>query len=338
MVNSSEQKTVLVTGGAGFIGAHIVEGVLKDTNWNIVILDRLDISGNLERLRDIDIWEKEKHRVKFIWWDLKSAINDCVKRDIGRVDYIWHLAASSHVDRSIDDPLSFVMDNVAGTCNILNFARQQEGLKLFINFNTDECFGPAPEGVFYKESDRHNPKNPYAATKVGQWALGVAFENCYKLPVINTYTMNVYGERQHPEKFMPMVIKKVLLGETVTIHANKDKTEAGKRHYIHARNVCKALLFLAEKGFTGYDEFNIVGEEEVDNLSLAQFIAKVVGKDLVYELVDFHSSRPGHDLRYALSGEKLKEMGFNYPKNFKESLEKTIKWYLEPEHKKWLNL
>lgn len=336
MVNTND--TVLITGGAGFIGAHLIEGVLKDTNWNIVILDRLDISGNLERLRDIDIWEQEKQRVKFIWWDLKSPINDLISREIGKVDYIWHVAASSHVDRSIDDPLSFTMDNVVGTCNILNFARQVKDLKLFINFNTDECFGPAPEGVFYKESDRHNPKNPYAATKVGQWALGVAFENCYKTPVINTYTMNVYGERQHPEKFIPMVIRKTLLGQEVVIHANKEKTQAGKRHYIHARNVCKALLFLTNRGFGGYEEFNIVGEKEIDNLALAQFIAKVVGKDLKYTMTDFHSSRPGHDLRYALSGVKLRSAGFTFPKNFEESLEKTVKWYLEEKHKKWLNL
>ena len=335
---SLNSKTILITGGAGFIGAHIIEGIMKNTDWDIVVLDRLDISGNLERMRDIDIWEKEKHRVKFLWWDLKSEINDCIKKEIGKVDYIWHLAASSHVDRSISDPFPFVMNNIVGTCNILNFARTDENLKLFINFNTDECFGPAPEGVFFKESDRHSPKNPYAATKVGQWALGVAFENCYKLPIINTYTMNVYGERQHPEKFIPMVIRKSLLGEKVTIHSNKDKTEAGKRHYIHARNVCQALLFLTQKGFLKYDEFNIVGEKEIDNLSLAKFIAGVVGKELQYEMVDFHSSRPGHDLRYALSGEKLNAAGFVFPKNFNESLEKTIKWYLEPENNKWLFL
>lgn len=150
--------------------------------------------------------------------------------------------------------------------------------------------------------------------------------------------MNVYGERQHPEKFMPMVVRKVLLGEKVIIHANKEKTQAGKRHYIHARNVCAALLFLTKKSFNGYEEFNIVGEKEIDNLALAQFIANVVGKELIYEMVDFHSSRPGHDLRYALSGDKLKEAGFSFPKNFEESLEKTVRWYLAPENKKWINL
>jgi dTDP-glucose 4,6-dehydratase len=332
------KKNLLITGGAGFIGHHLVEGILKNTDWDIVILDRLDISGNLERLRDIEIWEKEKHRVKFIWWDLKSPINNSVAKDIGEIDYIWHLAASSHVDRSIENPLLFVMDNVVGTCNILNFARQTEGLKLFINFNTDECFGPAPEGIFYKETDRHNPKNPYAATKVGQWALGVAFENCYKLPIINTYTMNVIGERQHPEKFIPMVVRKVLNNEIVTIHSNKNKTEAGKRHYIHARNVCNALLFLTKRGFKGYEEFNIVGEKEIDNLTLARLIAKIVGKELKYEMVDFHSSRPGHDLRYALDGTKLKQMGFEYPKTFDDSLEKTVKWIASPQNKKWLEI
>jgi dTDP-glucose 4,6-dehydratase len=329
---------LLITGGAGFIGHHLVEGVLKETDWDIVILDRLDISGNLERLRDIEIWEKEKYRVKFIWWDLKSPVNDNIKKEIGPVDYIWHLAASSHVDRSIEDPLSFVMDNVVGTCNILNFARQVNSLKLFINFNTDECFGPAPEGVFYKESDRHNPKNPYAASKTGQWALGVAFENCYKTPIINTYTMNVLGERQHPEKFIPLVARKVLNGEKVLIHGNKDRTQAGKRHYIHARNVCKALLFLTIRGFKEYEEVNIVGEKEIDNLTLAQFIAKVIGKELNYEIVDFHSSRPGHDLRYALDGTKLKNMGFVYPKTFEDSLEKAIRWIIDPINKKWLDL
>jgi len=330
------KNRILITGGAGFIGHHLIEGVLKNTDWDIVVLDRLDLSGNLERLRDIKIWEEEKNRVKFIWWDLKSAVNDFVAKDIGKVDYIWHLAASSHVDRSIEDPMLFVMDNVVGTCNILNFARQIKDLKLFINFNTDECFGPAPEGVFYKESDRHNPKNPYSASKVGQWALGVAFENCYKTPVINTYTMNVIGERQHPEKFIPMVVKKVLNGEKIIIHANKDKTQAGKRHYIHARNVCNALLFLTQKGFNGYEEFNIVGEKEIDNLTLAKFIAGIIGKELKYEMVDFHSSRPGHDLRYALDGTKLKSIGFEYPKNFEESLRKTIEWMVAPENKRWL--
>ncbi len=127
-------KTLLLTGGCGFIGSHIVEGILKDTDWEIVILDRLDISGSLERLRDMDCWEEEKHRVKFIWWDLKASINPITANQIGKVDYIWHLAASSHVDRSIEDPLSFVMDNVVGTTNLLIYAKEVKPEK-FIYFS-----------------------------------------------------------------------------------------------------------------------------------------------------------------------------------------------------------
>lgn len=324
---------LLITGGAGFVGAHIVEGVLRETDWQVTILDRLDLSGNLERLSDIDIWESEKHRVKFIWWDLKAPLN--IKEEF---DYVWHIAASSHVDRSIEDPLLFVMDNVVGTTNLLNYCRKIKPKKIII-FGTDEVFGPAPKGVEYKEWDRYNSGNPYAASKAGAEEIAVAFANTYKLPIIATHSMNIFGERQHPEKFIPMVISKTLKGEKVIIHANKDKTKAGSRFYIHARNVCNALMFLNEKGkdLNGsgkQGKYNIVGEKEVDNLALAKMIAEFVGKPLNYEMVDFHSSRPGHDLRYALCGKLLEKEGFTFPKDFENSLKKTVEWYLK--NPKWL--
>jgi dTDP-glucose 4,6-dehydratase len=327
------RKKLLLTGGAGFVGHHIVEGVLKQTDWEIIILDRLDLSGNLHRLLDIDCWEEEQHRVSFIWWDLKAPLNIPVQ-----ADYVWHLAASSHVDRSIEDPYMFAMDNVIGTVNLLQACRKFNP-KRIIYFSTDEVFGSAPKGVAYKEWDRYNSGNPYSAAKAGGEEFALAFANTYKLPIIVTHTMNVFGERQHPEKFIPLVIKKVLDGETVTIHANKEKTQAGQRHYIHARNVCNALLFLTEQGkcLDGTDKqgkYNIVGDEEVDNLTLAQMIATIIGKPLKYEMVDFHSSRPGHDLRYALDGTLLKEEGFGYPKDFEDSLRKTVEWYLDNEQ--WL--
>lgn len=332
---SINNKTILITGGCGFVGHHLIEGVLKKTDWQIIIIDRLDISGNLKRLTDMEIWEEQKHRVKFIWWDLKAEINNPVKKEIGEVDYIWHLAASSHVDRSIKDPMLFVMDNVVGTCNLLNFTRTLENLKQFIYFSTDEVFGPAPEGVFYKEWDRYKSGNPYAATKAGAEELCIAYENTYKLPIIITHTMNVCGERQHSEKLIPLCIKKILKGEKVLIHADETKTKSGSRKWIHARNVCSALLFLIEKGKSG-DKYNIVGEKEVSNLEMARFVARVIGKELRYEMVDFHSSRPGHDLRYSLDGTKMKDMGWELPKTFEQSLEKTINWTLK--HQEWLNI
>ena len=320
---------ILLTGAAGFVGAHFVEHILKNTDWNIVALDRLDISGNLERLRDIDVWDE--NRVKFVWWDLKAPLNEGVKKDIGKIDYIFHLAASSHVDRSITDPLSFVMDNTVGTQNLIDYARGID-LKCFFYFSTDEVFGPAPEGVFFKEEDPHNPSNPYAASKSGAEMLVKAAMNTYKLPAIITRSMNIFGERQHPEKYIPLVIKKVLSGEKLLIHANKDKTKAGSRCWIHARTVADGYMFLVENGKIG-ETYNIVGEE-MDNLELAQIIADVIGKPLNYELVDFHSERPGHDLRYAMSGEKLANMGWTPTKDLKQSLTKTIKWMVE--NKRWL--
>jgi dTDP-glucose 4,6-dehydratase len=327
------RRKVLLTGGAGFVGSHICEGILKDTDWDVIIMDRLDISGNLHRLLDMDIWETEKDRVEFIWWDLKSPFPFKIN-----VDYVLHLAASSHVDRSIEDPQLFVMDNVLGTTNLL-WAMKDMGIRKGIVFGTDEVFGPAPEGIFYKEWDRYNSTNPYSASKAGADEMAKAFANTYKMPLTITHGMNIFGERQHPEKFIPLVIRKVLNDEEVTIHANKDKTKAGKRHYIHARNVWRALKTILEKGDTlngkeGFGKYNIVGEKEMDNLELAKTIAKIIGKPLKYKMVDFHSTRPGHDLRYALDGSRLKELGHKHPKSFEKSLGKTVNWYLN--NKNWL--
>lgn len=333
MQTKKEYKTALITGGAGFIGSHLVEHFLKNTNWNLIILDRLDTSGNLNRLADIDIWDKRKSRVKFLWHDLKSPINDFIFNQIKDVNYIFHLAAGTHVDRSIVDPMSFVMDNVVGTTNLLMSAQAMENLEKLFYFSTDEVFGSAQKGWDFSEWDRYNSGNPYSASKAGGEEMCLAFHNTYKVPVVITHCMNVFGERQHPEKFVPMTIKKILSGEKVFIHSDPTKTKAGSRFWIHARNVAEAILFLVDRADEG-EKYNIVGEKEIDNLEMAKSIAKIIGKSLEYEMVDFHSSRPGHDLRYALNGEKMFGMGWEFPKSFEESLEKTVKWTLE--NQEWL--
>ena len=338
-------KTILITGGAGFIAHHVIDTVLRETDWNVVTLDRLDYSGNLNRLNEVVMShpEQERKRVKVVHHDLKAELNPQIRLLIGNVDYIAHLAAGSHVDRSIDYPMEFVLDNVVGTANILEFARTQDNLERFIYFSTDEIFGPAPEGVKYKENDRYNSTNPYSASKAGGEELVVAYENTYKLPAIITHTMNVFGERQHPEKYVPMCIKRARDGELITIHSNPEKTKAGSRHYIHAADVADALMFLLnykdfeslEKDYGGAkcQKFNIVGAEELDNLELAQIIADAQGKTLNYEMVDFHSQRPGHDLRYALDGTKMKNMGWT-PQPVRERLKQVIAWSLE--NNRWL--
>ena len=330
-------KRIMLTGGSGFIGHHLLEHLLIHTDYEIVCLDRLDTSGSLHRMQEVleadkGVKNKWKKRVTFCFHDLKSEINDIVRYNLRRIDIIIHLAAASHVDRSIEDPMSFVMDNVVGTTNLLNYARSLDNLELFMNFSTDEVFGPAPHGTKYQEWDRYNSTNPYSASKAGAEEMCLAFANTYKLPIITTHTMNVFGERQHPEKYIPLCIKRILTGEKISIHASAEG-EPGQRHYIHARNVSDAVLFLLDN-WRSREKYNIVGEVELNNLQLAQKIADILGKPLNYELVDFHSSRPGHDLRYALDGSLMESIGWKPPVSVDKSLERTINWTLKND--RWL--
>jgi dTDP-glucose 4,6-dehydratase len=326
------QKRILVTGGCGFIGHHFVNHLLVNTDWDIIVLDSLTYASNgFDRLRDINCFDDRRvHRLSA---DFTQPITSGVSQEIGEVDYIVHMGAETHVDNSIKNPEPFVMSNVVGTFRMLEFARTLPNLKMMVYFSTDEVFGPAPGKTAYKEWDRYNSGNPYAATKAGGEELALAYANTYKLPVCITHTMNVFGERQDKEKFIPKVIKAVLKEDEVCIHADSTKTVSGSRFWIHARNVAQAITFLLAEALPG-EKYNIVGEKEVSNLDIAKFIAVVLGKELNYKMVDFHSSRPGHDLRYALDGDKLKQMGFEYPKTFEQSLIKTIKWTLE--NPKWI--
>lgn len=340
---------VLITGGAGFIGHHVIEYFLKATDWEIVSLDRLDYSGNLNRLHSVvSVFPKEERkRVKVVFHDLKAEINSLLKNMLGEFEYIIHLAASSHVDRSISHPMEFVMDNVVGTCNILNFAREQKNLKRFIYFSTDEVFGPAPNGVNYTEKERYNCSNPYSASKAGGEELAVAYENTYKLPVFVTHTMNVFGPRQHPEKYVPMCIRKVRDGDKIFVHSDKTKTVPGSRFYIHGSDVADAVYFLLtlnekqlslvhepDYGGAKCPKFNVVGKEEINNLQLAKYIAECQNKELNYDLVDFHTSRPGHDLRYALSGEFMEKLGWVPKYTLRERIKEVVDWSLE--NQEWI--
>ena len=344
-------KRVLVTGGAGFIAHHVIDHFLRNTDWEIISLDRLDYSGNLNRLNNlISLHSKDNQkRVKIVWHDLKSEISDLTMNFIGKIDVIMHLAASSHVDRSISNPMEFVMDNTVGTVNLLNYARKIDNLERLIYFSTDEVFGPAPNGILYKERDRYNSTNPYSASKAAGEEFCVAFENTYNLPIYISHTMNVFGERQHPEKFIPMCIRKIHNGETVHIHSDPTKTIPGSRFYIHARDVAEAMYFLlhmtpeqkaivAERDYGGAKcpKFNVVGKEEIDNLTLARNIAEAQNKDLKYEMIDFHSSRPGHDLRYGLDGSFMRDLGWEPKLSLKERINEVVDWSLKNDE--WIKI
>jgi len=323
---------VIVTGGCGFIGHHVVEHILRKTNWEIIVLDKLNYASfGYDRLKDNGAYESP--RVKIFCYDITQEISVGLKKEIGSVDYIIHMAAETHVDNSISDPVPFIQNNINSTLSMLEYARSLPELKSFIYFSTDEVFGPALGDTLYKEWDRHNPTNPYSASKSAAEGICLSYENTYKVPLLIVNVMNAFGERQHVEKFIPMTIKKLLNDEEIIIHSYPDKKTSGTRFYIHGRNIAAAVLFLLKNGKNG-EKYNITGEKEVSNLEMAQIIADTIGKPLKYKMTDCHSIRPGHDLRYGLDGSKMFEMGWKIPVSFEESIKNTILWTLE--NQSWL--
>ncbi len=331
---SNKRKKVLITGGCGFIGSHVVEHFRRKTDWDIVVVDKLSYASNgFERLRDSDCLHSD--RVKVMPVDFTLPFSSGLRKEIGDdVNIILHMGAESHVDNSIKNPRDCFKNNIDGTVEMLEYAKTLDNLEFFFYFSTDEVFGYAPDDTAYAEWDRHKPTNPYSASKSAAESICVAYENTYGLPLITVNSMNVFGQRQHPEKFIPKVMKNIVEGDKTFIHSYKDKKRAGSRFYIHARNVAAAVLFLFENGDIG-DKYNIVGEKEVDNLTLALMIAEHMGQELNYEMVDFHSDRPGHDLRYALKDTKMAKKGWELPINFEESLKETVDWTMK--NKQWLN-
>ena len=335
-------KRLLLTGGAGFIGHHTVEHVLKNTDWEIVIMDRLTYAGNLNFLKDLDIWETQGHCVKFVFHDFRAPISETTHNLIGKIDYIIHMGAESHVDRSIEDPMPFAESNVIGTVNMLNYAREIEPEK-FIYVSTDEVYGPAHrddkgELHLHKEGEPHNPSNPYSASKSGAEAFCIAYHNTYGLPVIISNTMNNFGERQNHEKFLPRVIKSAIEGTSLTLHCKKNSAgeilDISSRCWLHARNHADGLLFLLKNGKPG-EKYNITGEW-ASVRDMADKVAEIVGKPINYVFEDFHSFRPGHDMHYGLDGSKMKELGWIPPYSLDKSLEFTVKWSMD--HPLWLGI
>ena len=316
-------KTIVLTGGCGFIGHHFAEYIFKNTDWNIVIIDKLSYASlGLNRLRNNKLIYSD--RVKVFTLDLCNELSEGVKKEIGtNINYIVHMAAETHVDNSIKEPMKIISNNINSTVYLLEWARSLKNLEIFFYFSTDEVFGPA----LYNEWDRHKPTNPYSASKSAAENICIAYENTYNIPLMIVNVMNAFGERQHVEKFIPLCIKKISNDEMIHIHSYPDKITSGTRFYIHAQNIANAVLFLINNGKIG-EKYNISGEKEVSNLDLAHLIAKFMGKELKYEMVDFHSSRPGHDLRYGLNGNKIYELGWCPKFDFEKSLEKTVKWTL----------
>lgn len=330
---------VLLTGGCGFIGTHTVEYWLSQTDWDITVLDGLRHAGDASRLARIAGYDPK--RVRVLWHDLRSPIPASLSCEIGKVDYLVNMASDSHVDRSISDPAPFILNNTALAVNVLDYARRAKPAKV-IQVSTDEVFGPAKGGQSHKEADPLKPSNPYSASKGAQELIAMAYWRTYGVPVAITRTMNNFGRYQHPEKYVPMIVERLLAGKAIDIHAkplvpnpdpyNPQHWLPGSRVWLHASNHASALTYILEKvDFAVYDDdtdtptrFNIAGEIEVDNYQLGWHAAKVLDVPYHHRFVDYHSQRPGHDLRYSLDGSALAAHGWKQPTIFAESFIRTV--------------
>ncbi len=341
-------KKVLITGGAGFIGHQAIKKILQNTDWAIYIIDRLSYAGSLNRINDVlnEIGGESKKRVEFIFHDLKASLENEQLHKLKKVDYILHIGASSHVTRSVQNPYEFVQDNVIGTFNLLEASRKLDNLELFYYFSTDEVFGPSDKDIKFKEWDRYNSKNPYSATKAAGEELTIAYANTYGIPSLISHCCNVYGERQHVEKFIPNTIKKILNNEELIIHTDSDN-KPGSRFYIHNEDLAQSIVFLLKNNKNVTKEalkthnkqpakVNISGESLISNLEVAEFISKELEEEFTYKLLNKDPERPGHDIKYGLDDSFLRSMGGSYDREFEVGIKSTVKWF--KDNKSWINL
>mgnify|MGYP001222196279 CR=1 FL=1 len=338
-------KNLLLTGGAGFIGHKSLDEILKNTDWKIKVIDRLSYAGDLNRIKEVlDLYEKPtQQRVEFIYHDLKAPFNRDQINQLANINYILHIGASSHVTRSVQNPETFIQDNIVGTFNLLEFARVLKNLEIFYYFSTDEVFGPSYKADKFKEWDRYNSKNPYSASKAAGEELSVAYENTYGIPVIISHCCNVYGWRQHSEKYIPNTIKKILNKEKIIVHTDKNNVP-GSRYYIHNDDLAKSILFIlnnfekiSKEGIKSNNQppkVNISGKNLVSNLEIAELISSSLDQEFHYELKSIDPSRPGHDIKYGLDNSFLNSLGGVYDRKFNEGLRDTVEWYLK--NKDWI--
>lgn len=330
---------VLLTGVGGFVGAHMLGHIMKTTDWNVVAIDSFRHKGKTDRISDLlGSYPEYRPRMEIVTHDLLAPVSHQLDERIGRIDFVFNIASESHVDRSIEQPRPFIENNVALVLTMLEWLRKHPEVRGFYQCSTDEVYGPAYK-VDHPEGSPHRPSNPYAASKSAQEQICYAYWRTYGLPIVVTNTMNMLGQLQDTEKYVPKIIKAIQEGGTVYAHVSPEG-KPGSRYYLHVRNMCDAMLYLAQHHqptlypADDIDRFNIVSDIEIDNIELPTRIARVMGSGVTIEHRDFHRTRPGHDLRYGLDGSKLKATGWTPPVSFDDGLETTVKWYLD--HPEWL--
>jgi dTDP-glucose 4,6-dehydratase len=335
----NKNRTLLITGGAGFIGSHVVRRFVKKyPGYQIVVADKLTYAGNLGNISDIE----KSSNYTFVKEDIvdKNRINDLFARF--NFDGVIHLAAESHVDRSITAPDEFVFTNIVGTVNLLNAARElwrnnAEG-KLFYHVSTDEVYGSLGHDGLFTEETPYDPQSPYSASKAGSDHMVRAYFNTYKLPVVISNCSNNYGPNQFPEKLIPLAINNIKNGKAVPVYGKGENI----RDWLFVEDHATAIDTVFHKGKPG-STYNIGGNNEWKNIDLIRLLCSIMDRKLgrkagtSEQLITFVTDRPGHDMRYAIdSGKIRKELGWTPSLEFEEGLEKTVEWYLS--NSEWLEM
>ena len=331
------QKKILVTGGAGFIGSHLIRLLVnKYPSYHIVNLDNLTYAGNIDNLNDI----KSAANYSFIKEDIcnKVGIESIINEY--QIDNIIHLAAESHVDRSITNPIDFVQTNVIGTVVLLNAAKKAwkgNQNNIFYHVSTDEVYGSLGETGFFTEETSYDPRSPYSASKASSDHFVRAYHETYDLAIKISNCSNNYGSHQFPEKLIPLIINNIVNSKPLPIYGKGENI----RDWLHVKDHAEAIDLIFHEGKVG-ETFNIGGHNERKNIELVQLIIKLVDKKLnrsegdSLSLITYVKDRAGHDMRYAIDAEKLEQvLGWKPKYTVEEGMEETVNWFLE--NKDWIN-